>query len=145
MISYEGQAEQGLFDDHVVNDHHQWNYLFFIVCSRLLSIPYTLRFVRSPIGMCGAALAAHRLMLTGQHTPALQVRLSHHEPGRTPLQSALEHEIENAVQRMQINFFPVGQALSLYEMFSLDELREEVNALLNEDEAGGDYDGGGLL
>ena len=33
MISYEGQAEQGLFDDHVVNDHHQWNYLFFIVCS----------------------------------------------------------------------------------------------------------------
>ena len=35
MISYEGQAEQGLFDDHVVNDHHQWNYLFFIVCSGL--------------------------------------------------------------------------------------------------------------
>ena len=76
---------------------------------------------------------------------ALQVRLSHHEPGRTPLQSALEHEIENAVQRMQINFFPVGQALGLNEMFSLDELREEVNELLNEDEAGGDYDGGGLL
>ena len=46
---------------------------------------------------------------------------------------------------MQINFFPVGQALGLNEMFSLDELREEVNELLNEDEAGGDYDGGGLL